>query len=108
MVKRPNPPIQAIEPRKWQSVEEIDRAIPKLTRRISEFESVDVLRDKSEKTSECDNAISNFKETIREVFGSASPEFNEHQDARMWAGPIYMGMSDREIDAAREAGRKKI
>lgn len=108
MPKRTSPPQPVIEPRRWVTVEEIDRAIVKLKRRISELDVLDVAAARRDDTSMDDVAISNVREAIREVFGQNSPEFHEHQYIRMWAGPMSVGMSNREIVEGTERGRKQV
>jgi uncharacterized protein (TIGR02391 family) len=51
---------------------------------------------------------SNIRETIREVFGSYSPEFNEHKHIGIWAGPLAFNMPDYEIIRSTERGRLKV
>lgn len=108
MAKRRSPPQPTIEPKQWRSAEEIDRAIPKLQRRISELESLDIQAAVLEDTSMDDVAISNVRETIREVFGPTSPEFDQHQHLRMWGGGMWVGMSKTEVIEATERGRKQV
>ena len=108
MARRQNPPAPEIEPRIWQTTDEIERAIAKLQRRISEMDQLNVQEslaggDATEKV-----AVSNIKETIREVFGQNSPEFREHEHIRMWSGGMWGGMIDHEKFQAKEDGRKVI
>ncbi|MGD1212720.1 MAG: hypothetical protein ABR973_15360 [Candidatus Acidiferrales bacterium] len=56
-------------------------------------------------TGAVDAATSNFRETILDVFGQNSPEFREHQHIRIWAGPLYMNMSDGEFIEGLRRGR---
>jgi len=108
MPKRTPPPQSVIEPRQWTTLEEVDRAVAKLQRRISELETLDVQAAVLQDTSTDDVAISNVRETIREVFGQNSPEFTEHQHIQMWGGPMVVGMSKAEIIAGTERGRKQV
>lgn len=96
-----------IEPRDFRSVEEIESGISKLKRRIRELEQLvvkpGILRD-----SDADDVVaSNVRETIRAVFGSNSPEFDEHQHIRLWAGPRPLNMSRQGWIDGEERGRKK-
>jgi len=88
--------------------EEIERAIAKLKRRITELENLDVRSAYLQNTAEDEVAVSNFCETIREVFGQNSPEFSEHQDTRMWSGPMIMGMSDESFIEGKIDGKTKM
>lgn len=101
-------PQPIVEPRQWTSSEEIDRAISKIQRRISELEALNVqetvLHDKSQEKV----AVSNVRETIREVFGQNSPEFKKHEHIRMWSGPLYLEMSQHDVISGTERGRKQM
>lgn len=108
MAKRTPSPQRIIEPRQWTSSEDIDRAIAKLQRRISELEKLDVQATRRDDTSLDDVAISNVREAIREVFGQNSPEFHQHEHIQMWAGPMQFGMEDHEIVEGMERGRKQV
>ena len=108
MARRATPPQPVIEPKQWTAPEDIDRAVAKIQRRISELEALDVQAAVLEDTGTDDVAISNVRETIRDVFGQNSPEFNEHQHIRLWPGGMYVGMSKSEIVAVTERGRKQV
>jgi uncharacterized protein (TIGR02391 family) len=104
MAKR-SPGPSPVEPKEWRAAEEIDRAIPRLERRITELEQLDLRAAVFERTGADDVAESNVREAIRDVFGSNSPEFREHQYLRLWAGPTYINMHPGEILDATEKGR---
>jgi uncharacterized protein (TIGR02391 family) len=107
MTKRhPEPP--PVEPREFRSVEEIDSGIAKLERRIKELEVLDVEAATLKDAGAIDVARSNVRETIRDVFGSRSPEFTEHQYIEIWAGSRRVGMHDSEILAGKERGRQRV
>jgi uncharacterized protein (TIGR02391 family) len=108
MAKRTQTPQPTIEPRIWSSSEEIERAISKLERRISELEVLDVQSAILQDTSADDVAVSNVRETIRDIFGQNSPEFKEHCHIRMWGGPLFMSMSKSEIIDGTERGRRSM
>jgi uncharacterized protein (TIGR02391 family) len=101
--KPPEPP--PIEPRVFRSADEIDRGIAKLQRRILELENLDIVAAVTGDTGSDDVARSNVREAIREVFGTNSPEFREHEDLQLWAGPMFINMSDEQIVAGRDRGR---
>lgn len=103
MAKRKEEP--PIEPKLFASVDEIDRGITKLERRLKELEGLDVAAAIAGDTGADDVAVSNLRETILDVFGPNSPEFREHQYIRLWAGPMYMNMPRHEIIASTERGR---
>lgn len=108
MARQQNPQPPATEPRIWQSTDEIDRAITKLQRRISEMEKLNVQLSMSEGNAAEKVAVSNVRETIRDVFGQNSPEYFEHSQIRMWSGSMLVSMNDSEIFWAKETGRKVI
>jgi len=104
--RRPDPP--PVEPREFRSVEEIDSGIAKLERRIRDLEQLDVKAARRDHTAAAGVVQSNVRDTIREVFGPNSPEFNEHEHIDMWAGPLHMGMEPHEIVEAMEFGRRHM
>lgn len=106
MAKRSEPP--PLEPREFRSPEEIDSAIAKLDRRIQELEKLDVRTAVVDHTGAVKVARSNLRETIREVFGSNSPEFHEHQYLDIWGGPMHMGMHEGAIVSGTERGRIEV
>lgn len=97
-----------LEPRVFRSPEDIDRAIAKLERRIEELAALDMRSAYSANSGADDVAISNVHETMREVFGTDSPEFHEHQKLELWAGDAFVNMSDEDIIQRMEAGRVKV
>lgn len=106
MPKRaPEPP--PIEPKVFRSVDEINHGISKLKYRILDLEKLDVARAITTESGEDNVAISDVRESIRDVFGTNSPEFHEHQYLRLWAGPQYLDMDTSYIIAATELGRKQ-
>jgi len=107
MTKRKPQTQHTIEPKQWSSTDEIDRATAKLQRRISELESVDVRAEVLEDTSKANVAISNVRETIRDVFGQSSPEFDDHQHIQI-TGAMWMFMSEADLIEEMERGRKQV
>lgn len=105
--KRRVPQEPIIEPRKWTSTDEIDRAITKLKRRVNEMESIDIQSSFHDSSVE-DVPISNVRETIRDVFGPNSPEFKEYEYIELWDGGMWVEMSDQEVFVAKERGKKKV
>ena len=97
-----------LEAREFRSPEHIDSAIRKLQRRIQELEQLDVRAGILNNTGVVKSAKSNLQETIREVFGSNSPEFGEFQSIEIWAGPRRRGMSEHEAIHATDRGRVHI
>mgnify|MGYP001561431888 CR=1 FL=1 len=104
MAKRKEEP-QSIEPKTFASTDEIDRAVAKLSRRVKELEALDVAAAINGDTGADDVAISNVRDTIREVFGTNSPEYREHEHIQLWAGPMFIGMERHAIIASTDRGR---
>ena len=97
-----------LEPRRFQSVEEIDRGIGKLEQRIQELEKLDLGPSVRKETGPLHLARSKVRESIREVFGPNSPEFKEHEHLDIWEGPLQIEMPPGEILMAQSNGRKKV
>jgi uncharacterized protein (TIGR02391 family) len=104
--RRPDPP--RTEPREFRSVDEINSGIAKLERRIRELEQLDMAAVVEDHTGADDVVLSNVRESIREIFGANSPEFNEHQHIRLWVGPEYVDMDSDEIVEGTECGRRQV
>jgi uncharacterized protein (TIGR02391 family) len=108
MPKRTVPIQSVIEPRHWTAPEEIDRAVAKLQRRIAELEALDVQSAlQQDDMGTIYVAGSNFRETIREVFGQGSPEFRDHRNFHLRDSPMLDTMSEAHEIAATERGRKR-
>ena len=78
------------------TVEEIDRGIPKLKRRIEEVNNLDPNQIHHDDTR-IKTAETNIRETIREVFCPNSPEFRDHQYHHIWHGGYNMMESDHGL-----------
>jgi uncharacterized protein (TIGR02391 family) len=102
MAKRPPQP--PLEPREFRSPEEIDLAISKLRRRIQELQQLDVSAAVLQHTGAGDTARSNVRETILDIFGANSPEYGEHQYIDIWAGPMFVNMSDAAVIDSKRRG----
>lgn len=84
MAKRPTLGPAPIELRHF-TIEEIGRAIAKLQRRIKEVTALDPSLV-SHNDAKVDNVERNIRETVREIYGTNSPEFNDHGAHRIWHG----------------------
>jgi predicted nucleotide-binding protein len=77
------------------TIDEIDRGIAKLRRRIDEMNGLEQARiaydDQRVRTAE-----TNIRESIRDVFGAASPEFRDHEFHDIWHGG-YNAYDDEQI-----------
>jgi len=105
MPRRPHADKPPIEPREFRSVDEIDRGINKLQRRSEEVRNLDARAAILEHSGADDVVRSNIKETIRDVFGPNSPEFQEHEHIHIWAGPANIGMSGEAVVEGTERGK---
>lgn len=87
------PPI--IEGKKF-TLEEIDLAIKKLRRRVGEVNTLD-----PNKTAYDDAEVAtiehNIRDTIREVFGTFSPEFQEHQTYEIFHDGNHVMSGEDEV-----------
>lgn len=86
---------------KQLTLDDIERGIGKLQRRIAEVQGLKSVRydDQAVKTAEL-----NIQETIREVFGDDSAEYDKHRYYDIWHGPLIMGDSPHSIQSKFEAG----
>src|SRR6185312_5683484 len=105
MTRNRQTPLPPPEPREFLSSEEIEGCIAKLQRRIKELEQLDMVAAYRNDSGEDKVAISNVRDSIRDVFGVNSPEFREHEDIQLWAGGFSLNMSDSEFVHAKERGR---
>lgn len=85
------------------SVEEIDSGIQKLRRRIDEVQTLesDAVRydDARVKTAE-----SNIRDSIRDIFGGNSPEFNDHAHHTIWHGGYNTNDTEHTSQAKFSSG----
>jgi uncharacterized protein (TIGR02391 family) len=94
-----------IESRVFRTVEEIDHGVQKLTRRIADVDQFNAEAAVTEDTGATDVLESSIRETIRDVFGGNSPEFDEHKYLRIWSGPMSMGMPEQVVVEGTERGK---
>ncbi len=92
-------------PKEFVSADEIERAIAKLERRIKQLEAFDSHSTVFNHTGAEDVVASDVRESIREVFGTNSPEFQEHEHLRLWGGPMFINMPRESIATGVELGR---
>ena len=94
--------------RQWADLGEVDRAISKLKRRIHDVDALDIGADYLNDGAERDVVEQNVRETIRELFGQASPEFVELQYLSMSPGAFSMDSSDREMIHEYKKGQIRV
>jgi uncharacterized protein (TIGR02391 family) len=99
------PPAPEIEPKIFISTDEIDRAITKLQRRIKELEQINFEDAVLNHTGTDDIAQNNLRNTILEIYGPHSPEYNDHKHIMIWAGPMFVNMDQEAIIAGKINGR---
>jgi len=82
---------------------DIDRGIGKLRRRIEDVRALDptALRFDDAKVV---SVQGNIRETIRDVFGTNSPEFHDHQYHHIWHGGINLFDGDEAMQGKFGAG----
>lgn len=105
MARKSTPPPSQVEPKIFASVDEIDRGVRKLKRRVADLEELDIPSAVLQDTGTDDVVESDIREAIREVFGANSPEFGQHEYVTIWAGGTYTNMTDADIVDAKERGR---
>jgi len=88
------------------TLDEIERGIEKLQRRITEVKD---LKDKQVRYDDQarSNVQFNIQETIREVFGEDSAEYDRHRYHRISHGSEHIGMTPYELQSGFEAGIPK-
>ena len=104
MARRPAPP-SVPPPAAFTTADQVDRAISKLERRIKDVIDLNVEQSFRTEDGRIDNVESSVRNTIREVFGEGSPEFDEHKYIEIWSGPIIMGMPEHQRLAGRIKGQ---
>jgi uncharacterized protein (TIGR02391 family) len=105
MSTRKTPVVEGIQPKIFSTIDEIDRAIAKLQRRITEIEKIDFVADERNHAGEADVARSNLRNAILEIYGPHSPEYREHKTISFWAGPMLIDMSAHQLVQGKIAGQ---
>ncbi len=103
MARKPSAPV--IEPKIFRNVDEIDRAISRLQRRNIELDQIDFVAAVREHTGADDAAKSSIRNTILEIYGAQSPEYDEHKHLRIWAGAMFVDMDDHQIIRGKMQGK---
>src|SRR6266436_3003234 len=85
---------------------DIQPAIAKLSRRIEDVKKLatDGVRYDDQQVY---NATHSLVETIRDVFGTQSPQFREYEYYKIWHGGYNMGDSDHTRQAKFTEGTKQ-
>lgn len=107
MANRKTPTVEGIQPKTFSNIDEIDRAIVKLERRIEEIEKIDFEADERDHTGAADVARNNLRGAILEIYGEHSPEYRAHKQISFWAGPMVLNMAPFHVIQARVAGRRQ-
>ena len=96
MTKRKMPQAPPLPiPKVFISLEEVDRGLAKLKKRIEEVRALQGVQYPDQKIS---NVESNIQNTILEIFGSDSLEYKENQYHEIFDGSHYMQMWDSGPD----------
>mgnify|MGYP001209481208 CR=1 FL=1 len=99
------PSATEIELRIFKTTAEIDRAIVQLQRRIKELEQIDFVAAVLHHTGADDVAGNNIRNTILEIYGPRSPEYDQHKHLSIWAGGMFVNMDDHQIIEGKVQGR---
>jgi len=98
----------SIQSRVWKTSDEIDRAIALLQRRRGELSNLAIWQDSLGHSADEEIALSNFRDSLRDIFGEDSPELRDHGSPQMYVGYIEPGMGPREIGAGKEVARGRL
>jgi len=82
------------------SIKEIDSAITKVNRRIEDLKNLQNSFD-SEKVSLVERKV---KDTMREIFGANSFQFERYEYFQIWSGPMYVNMQNSYIAKCEQDG----
>jgi uncharacterized protein (TIGR02391 family) len=93
-------------PKQWKLEDELSEAIRALMYRIESLQAESVTRDIHSNSVNVAVQESAFRNTVREVFGTDSPEFEEFGNTQMFCGPLRVGMSNSEKAQAKLRGRE--
>jgi len=93
------PPIEI----KKFTIGEIDAGIRKLRRRIEDLNGLEQDKVRFD-DARVKNVESNIKETIREIFGTNSPEFRENEYHDIWSGGRNLGDTEYTIQSKFSKG----
>lgn len=102
MVQRKTTSVQPIEPKQF-SLDEINRGIAKLKRRLEEIKKLDPANTQYDDPA-VDTTESNIRASILEIFGENSQEYRDHGYHSIDYGPSHIGMSDAENQQNFAAG----
>jgi uncharacterized protein (TIGR02391 family) len=108
MAARKPPIVDEIQLKIFANSNEIDLAILKLQRRITEIEQIDFVADERDHTGAADAAKSNLRNVILEIYGQNSPEYREHKNLSFWAGAsgaALLNMTQHQRLEAKIGGR---
>lgn len=100
VAKRSSPQAPVIETKVF-TLPEIDAGIRKLRRRIEDVRTLDP-RQVAYNDTCVKNVASGIRETIRDVFGTNSPEFIEHANHEIWHGPHSIMIAGETGEAQRK------
>lgn len=92
-------------PTQWKNEEDLSEGIRKLMYRMDALGAPSLKSDIEANGVSVSVQESAFRNTIREVFGADSPEFEEFGNVQMLQGPLRVGMSAGEVALARLRGR---
>lgn len=90
------------EPKRFSSADEIDKAIARIERRLVELRVLDQTYD----IDQVEIVRKKIIDTMREIFGASSAEFERYEHYRIWSGSMYMNMQETYIAECERQGIK--
>ena len=108
MAKSKTPQQSSIEPKQWNSIEEIDIAKKKIQRRIDELINLNIPQAVTTQNGADHQTEKNISNTILEVYGEKSPEYKDHKYIRLISGSFHVGTTTNEKIDLKERGRVRV
>jgi uncharacterized protein (TIGR02391 family) len=92
MAKSNSSPPPPPTPKQFSGLDEIDRGLKKLSRRLDELRALD---PNNVDDPRIEAAGDNLRTAILEIFGANSPEYLRHFHFTMYQGPLFLGGTPR-------------
>ncbi len=103
MAKGRPQPQPGVEPKVFATLEEVQQAISKLERRLAEVRGLDPATTRYD-DPRVKSVVDNFRNTVLEIYGPNSPEYQRHRSHRIWHGDMYVNMPDLYMQQRFAAG----
>ena len=105
MARRSTQQPPPLEQREFRSIDEINKAVSKLKRRLAELEGLDLEACVVQHTKSDDVFMGELRDTILQIFGPNSPEYDEIKSQWFYYGS-YVDMPAHARIREREEARK--